>query len=183
MVDSRFQLNYFTKTFHGADHMQNFPKNWYFLSTDTYTYVCVTRVRNIKFSHNLAYVVNGWSRKGTLQTCFISMRCFPFQYFNIPRYCSVLTTSFGWMDIFSLMAKLKTTSYFWKRTFLENWISMPFILALSSPEDNKTKETGYNLPGTEFKRINSILFLLETLKNLGFQEEYNRINVITKIKP
>ena len=60
---------------------------------------------------------------------------------------------------------------------------MPFILALSSPEDNKTKETGYNLPGTEFKRINSILFLLETLKNLGFQEEYNWINVITKIKP
>ena len=58
---------------------------------------------------------------------------------------------------------------------------MPFILEFSSPEDNKTKETGYNLPGTESKRINSILFLLETLENLGFQGEYNRISVITKI--
>ena len=58
---------------------------------------------------------------------------------------------------------------------------MPFILEFSSPEDNKTKEKGYNLPGTESKRINSILFLLETLENLGFQGEYNRINVITKI--
>ena len=51
---------YMLKT--GVIHLvrtQHFPKNYYFLPSDTHTYVCCQGVRNVTFSENFAYVLNG----------------------------------------------------------------------------------------------------------------------------
>ena len=43
------------------ERTQNLPKSQYFLPLDTHTCVCLSGVRNISFSENLAHVLNEWS--------------------------------------------------------------------------------------------------------------------------
>ena len=47
--------------YHGIIHLvgsQNFPKNYRCLTPDTYTYVCITGIRNVGFSEIFTNVLN-----------------------------------------------------------------------------------------------------------------------------
>jgi hypothetical protein len=51
-------------------------------------------------------------------TCLFKTRCFPFQYFNMPRACRVLTISFALMAVSWLTSEMKNTACLTK-TFLK----------------------------------------------------------------
>ena len=53
---------------------QDFPHKWHFLPTDTHTYVCVWRGKEVSFSEYFAYVLSEWSLHTTINPLWTGMK-------------------------------------------------------------------------------------------------------------
>ncbi len=79
---------------------------WLFFFTNSSIRSCNKKNQNQSINHSLSLssLYTTWSSKipATViehRTCRFSTRCLPFQYFNIPRNCSVLTMSLALMAV------------------------------------------------------------------------------------